>query len=194
MPADLAQIPIFISLFFVLGTSRRRSSRSTRARSWTGSASSTSPSPRRTGGGRCSCWSTSPASCPRRTSCRPRCRRRSDPADGPPDRLHPVHPQLPVRPDDLLADDEPLDDRAGHRHAPADPASPTGRQALVANTTEGARAAGRSGQDRLLRGDARDGKPASRGRRAASSARRAAAEAAGDEPRGHRRGHGRDRR
>ena len=40
--------------------------------------------------------------------------------DGAADRLHPVHPQLPLRPDDLLADDQPLDDRAGSRHAPAD--------------------------------------------------------------------------
>ena len=37
-----------------------------------------------------------------------------------PDRLHPVHPQLPVRADDLLADDEPLDDGARAHHPAAD--------------------------------------------------------------------------
>ena len=41
----------------------------------------------------------------------------ADPAARPADRLHPVHPQLPVRPDDLLADDEPVDDGPGPRHA-----------------------------------------------------------------------------
>ena len=44
----------------------------------------------------------------------------ADPAARPADRLHPVHPQLPLRPDDLLDDDEPVDDRPGLRHAAAD--------------------------------------------------------------------------
>ena len=38
--------------------------------------------------------------------------------------LRPVHPQLPGRPDALLADDEPVDDRPGPRDAAADARSP----------------------------------------------------------------------
>ena len=40
----------------------------------------------------------------------------ADPAD----RVHPLRAQLPRRADALLADDEPVDDRAGPDHAPAD--------------------------------------------------------------------------
>ena len=39
----------------------------------------------------------------------------------PADRVHPVRAQLPLRPDALLADDEPLDDRPGPRHPQARP-------------------------------------------------------------------------
>src|SRR4029079_3131153 len=40
--------------------------------------------------------------------------------DGAADRLRPVHPQLPDRADDLLADHEPVDDRARRRDAADD--------------------------------------------------------------------------
>ena len=90
-----------------------------------GSISSTSPSPRRTAGGRCSSSSTSISQLTSTwlmsTSMQSAAQRCDD--HGAPDRLHPVHPQLPLGPDDLLADDEPLDDRAGARHAPPDAAT-----------------------------------------------------------------------
>ena len=57
---------------------------------------------------------------------------------GAPDRLHPVHPQLPVRAHDLLADHEPLDDRAGHRHPPADAEADRSAETIEPNPTEGA--------------------------------------------------------
>ena len=96
------------------GTSRRTCCRDYSGSASTGSTSSTSPSRSRTAGARCCSSSTSPASYPRRTSCRRRCR-------GAqrillmvlPVALRPVHPQLPGRPDALLADDEPLDDGQG---------------------------------------------------------------------------------
>ena len=50
-----------------------------------------------------------------------------------PGRLRPVHPQLPGRPDALLADDEPLDDRAGARDPPADAEARRAREAELAD-------------------------------------------------------------
>ena len=70
----------------------------------------------------------------------------ADPAARPADRLHPVHPQLPLGPDDLLADDEPVDDGPGARHAQADAeAQPHGAAgaALLADAAQGR--AGRPG-------------------------------------------------
>ena len=42
---------------------------------------------------------------------------------GAPDRLHPLHPQIPLGPHDLLADDEPVDDGPGGRDPPPHAAS-----------------------------------------------------------------------
>ena len=117
------QIPIFISLFFVLKDFEKEifaaSSARVQSLEWLGLVEHHRAVEGRLGA-------------------RPDRRLRREPADvdvphvdvdaeqgaarhdhGAPDRLPPVHPQLPVRADDLLADDEPLDDRAGHRHAAA---------------------------------------------------------------------------
>ena len=56
---------------------------------------------------------------------------------GAPDRLHPVHPQLPVGAHDLLADHEPLDDGAGHRHPPADAEADRSAETIQSNAAEG---------------------------------------------------------
>ncbi len=45
-------------------------------------------------------------------------------------RLPPLHPAVSVRLDDLLAHDEPVDDRAGHRHSTADAEAGGATQAL----------------------------------------------------------------
>ena len=55
----------------------------------------------------------------------------------PPDRLSAVHPQLPVRADDLLADHEPVDDGAGDHHATAHAEARGSTQALEPNAAEG---------------------------------------------------------
>ena len=82
----------------------------------------------------------------------------------------PVPDQLPVRPDDLLADDEPVDDGPGRDHAPADPE---------------ARAARRSGARARLRKRSRQ--PAS-GNGAPQGSAKAGAGAAGRKPSPARRG------
>ena len=56
---------------------------------------------------------------------------------GAPDRLPPLHHRLSVRTHDLLADDEPLDDRSGHRHTAADAEAGDSAQALEPDPTEG---------------------------------------------------------
>ena len=56
-------------------------------------------------------------------------------ADGAAGRLHPVHHQLPGRPDDLLADDEPVDDGPGRRDPAADAAPKPERAAQASSRT-----------------------------------------------------------
>ena len=56
------------------------------------------------------------------------------------DRVRSLRPQLPVRADDLLADDEPLDDGAGAHHSTADAeGTAAAAETLVANAAEGRR-------------------------------------------------------
>ena len=124
----------------------------------------------------------------------------ADPDDGPADRLHPVRPPLPGGADDLLDDDEPVDDRSGLRHAQADAEGRTSarsaararrrRTSRSRRRRRRSRARGRSSR-RPSRRTARHAR--SPARRGASSA--SAAEGAADgERRGLRRGDGGDRR
>ena len=55
----------------------------------------------------------------------------------PPDRVHPLRAQLPCRPDDLLADHEPVDDRSGPDHETADAEAATAAEEELANAAEG---------------------------------------------------------
>ena len=59
------------------------------------------------------------------------------PAADPADRVHPVHAQLPVRPDALLADDEPLDDGPGLDHPPPDAEAAAAAEEELAHAAEG---------------------------------------------------------
>ena len=59
------------------------------------------------------------------------------PADGAPRRIRAVHHQLPDRPDALLDDDEPVDDRAGPRDPAADAEARGTREAQLADAGEG---------------------------------------------------------
>ena len=110
--------------------------------------------------------------------------------------VRPVHHQLPGRPDALLADDEPVDDRPGARHPPADAEARAAREAELSHAREGRATTAARIRERLRRTAPRPQRclPASRSpaRRAASSARRAAEGRSGD--RDHRRGDGRDGR
>ena len=58
-------------------------------------------------------------------------------AAGPADRVHPVRAQLPLRPDALLADDEPVDDRAGPDHAAPDAEAATAAEEELPHAAEG---------------------------------------------------------
>ena len=55
----------------------------------------------------------------------------------PPDRLHPLRAQLPVGPDALLADHEPVDDRPGPDHEAADAEAATAAEEELADAAEG---------------------------------------------------------
>ena len=91
--------------------------------------------------------------------------------------LRPVHPQLPGRPDALLADHQPVDDRAGARHPPADAEARAAREAELAHAREGrATTAARIRERRRQQRQGPRPPPASPSpaRPAASSARRAA--------------------
>ena len=55
----------------------------------------------------------------------------------PADRLHPLRPQLSLRPDDLLADHEPVDDRPGLDHEAPDSEAATTTEEELADATEG---------------------------------------------------------
>ena len=157
----LAQIPVFIALFFVLQDfERRRAARLPELATSAGSASSrTSPSRRtRTGRATCCSRSTRSARWPRRCfmssddgarrsgSCCWSCRS-----------LPLLHPQLPGRPRPLLGDDQPVDGRAGADHAPADAEADAAGEALArarrrrsrggAATGRRSKAAGRAGRD-----------------------------------------------
>ena len=105
---------------------------------------------------------------------------------GAPDRLHPVHPQLPHGPHDLLADDEPLDDRAGPRHPPPDAETRCATEEVEPDAAEGGvRRRGRRG----VRGGSRvDGQRRARRtpRRAASRRRRRAGGPGGERDRARR--------
>ena len=108
------------------------------------------------------------------------------------DRLHPVHPQLPVRADDLLADDQPVDDRARAHHAPADASAGSAPEAVEQDAAEGRRGCGRGracGRRRRRRLP-----PFAPALRAESSGRRAAGESGERRHRGARRGQRRDGR
>ena len=74
-----------------------------------------------------------------------------DAAD-PPDRLHPVRAQLPVRPDALLADHEPVDDRSGVDHEAADAEAATAAEEELADAAED-RDRGRRRRQRNRRGE-----------------------------------------
>ena len=92
--------------------------------------------------------------------------------------LRPLHHQLPGRPDALLADDEPVDDRPGPRHPPADAEARAAREAELAHAREGraaaANAASGNGSGNDAKAAARPPASPSPARRGASSARRAA--------------------
>src|SRR5206468_12466233 len=69
----------------------------------------------------------------------------ADHAADPADRLHPVHHQLQGRSHPLLDDDEPVDGRAGARHATVDAAAGGAREALLAHAAQGGRDRCRAG-------------------------------------------------
>ena len=124
------QIPIFISLFYVLKDFEKEIFRqSGGSLDWLGLVNITRRSA--SAGGRSSSPSTSRASFSRR----PDVDRDAEPvaADhdhGAAGRLPPLHPAVSVRPDDLLADDQPVDDRAGAHHSTADAEAGGASQAL----------------------------------------------------------------
>ena len=117
----LAQFPIFIGLFFVLRDFRRRSCRS----SPTGTRLAEPDHDHRGHEGRLGAAADralrgQPADLvvpDVREHAAGAARDAADPAD----RVHPVRAQLPLRPDALLADDEPVDDGAGPDDPPPDP-------------------------------------------------------------------------
>ena len=84
-------------------------------------------------------------------------------ADGAPRRIRAVHHQFPDRPHALLDDDEPVDDRAGPRHPAADAEARGAREAQLADAAEGRAAHGKWW---------RTGSRPPRSRRASSSARK----------------------
>ena len=65
---------------------------------------------------------------------------------GPPDRLPAVHPQLSVGLDDLLAHDEPLDDGAGDHDAPADAEAGRSTETIEPHSSEGGRGVSANGE------------------------------------------------
>ncbi len=58
---------------------------------------------------------------------------------GAPDRVSPVHPQVPIGSDDLLAHHEPVDDRSGSRDPPPHAAPGSATEALEPHPAEGGR-------------------------------------------------------
>ena len=110
---------------------------------------------------------------------------------GPSDRLPPVHPQLPVRADDLLADDEPVDDGAGTRDAPSHAEAGRSTEAVEPHAAEGGTSRPRTARAPTT---VNHGRPRRRAALPSGSSGSAAAVPADERvERNHRRGHRRDR-